>query len=124
MLDEDSPLPERRADVEELVRRLRGHIMQLSIAVPLHEPAVRRAQQLASVPAPDRYVPSRVHLVQLAEATQEVADIARAYSRSPEVVPSPRGSRRTWKPQINTLRGAVFAVAFVLLVLAASLPRA
>lgn len=121
-LDEDSPLPEMPADVEDLARRLRGHIMQLSIAVPPHEPAVRRAQQLASAPPPDGYVPSRVHLVQLAEATQELVVIARTH-KVERVPPSPCRPRRWRKPQINTLRGTVFAVAFALLVLAASLPR-
>ncbi|MEU3499915.1 DUF6415 family natural product biosynthesis protein [Streptomyces hundungensis] len=123
VLDEDSPLPEKPGDVEDLVRRLRGHIIQLSVAVPPHEPAVRRAQRLASAPAPDGYVPSRVHLVHLAEATQELLVIARPHNQVDSVPPSPCRSRRWRKPQINTLRGAVFAVAFALLILAASLPR-
>ncbi|MGW1614589.1 DUF6415 family natural product biosynthesis protein [Streptomyces sp. NPDC002285] len=44
VLDEDSPLPETTADVEDLARHLRGHINQLGVMVPKEEPALRRAQ--------------------------------------------------------------------------------
>ncbi len=66
-------------------------------------------------------MPSRVYLVKLAEAAQELmAHVERA---GPGPVRSKRGQR--WrKPKINVLRGAVFAVALACLVFAASVPRA
>jgi Family of unknown function (DUF6415) len=120
VLDEDSPLPETTADVEDLARRLRGHINRLGVMVPKKEPALRRAQQLGSAAVPDGYMPSRVHLVKLAEAAQELVATAEAHGTG-------RGmrqrARRWWTPSINLLRGTVFAVAFACLVLAASVPR-
>ncbi|MFB4420588.1 DUF6415 family natural product biosynthesis protein [Streptomyces sp. QL37] len=121
VLDDESPLPQSAGDVEELARRLRGHIGQLGAVVPPGAATVRGAQQLASAGVPDGYMPSRVHLVKLAEATQAL--VATVQARG--VVPAkPRRGRRWWRPQLNVLRGSVFAVAFALLVLAASVPRA
>ncbi|MFG2683385.1 DUF6415 family natural product biosynthesis protein [Streptomyces sp. NPDC048392] len=121
VLDEDSPLPGSAGDVEELARRLRGHIGQLGAVVPPAASALRGAQQLASAGVPDGYMPSRVHLVKLAEATQALVAAVQAHG----VVPAkPMRRRRWWRPQLNVLRGSVFAVAFVLLALAASVPRA
>ncbi|MDV6288050.1 hypothetical protein R2F25_09260 [Streptomyces sp. UP1A-1] len=79
-----------------------------------------RAQQLCSVGLPEGYLPSRVHLVRLAEATQELIAKIRL-----DVVGASRPARRLarWTPQINVLRGAVFAVALTCLVWAASVPR-
>lgn len=120
VLDEESPLPESAGDVEELARRLRGHISQLGVVVPPGASALRGAQQLASASVPDDYMPSRVHLVKLAEATQDLVATVRAHGVSP-AVPT---RRWRWRKRINMLRGSVFAVAFACLFLAASVPRA
>ncbi|WP_327370758.1 DUF6415 family natural product biosynthesis protein [Streptomyces sp. NBC_01217] len=120
VLDEDSSLPESAADVEELARRLRGHISQLGVMASPGEPALCRAHQVGSESVPDGYMPSRVYLVKLAEATQELVATVQAHGVGP---PKPTRRRPWWKPQINLLRGAVFAVAFACLVLAASVPR-
>ncbi|WP_455357449.1 DUF6415 family natural product biosynthesis protein [Streptomyces sp. SYSU K217416] len=121
VLDEDSPLPESAGDVEELARRMRGHISQLGFVVPPGAPALRHAQQLASADIPDGYMPSRVHLVELAEATQALVATVQAHGAARA---KPMRRRRWWKPRLNVLRGSVFAVAFALLALAASVPRA
>ncbi|MFF7899621.1 DUF6415 family natural product biosynthesis protein [Streptomyces sp. NPDC088817] len=118
VLDEESPLPETAADVEDLARRLRGHINQLGVMVP--EPALRHAQQLGSAGVPDSYVSSRVYLVQLAKATQE---LAAAVGSCGSHRAKQQRERRRWAPGINVLRGAVFALALASLVLAASVPR-
>ncbi|GAA3821430.1 DUF6415 family natural product biosynthesis protein [Streptomyces chiangmaiensis] len=120
VLDEDSPLPETAADVEELAMRLRGHIDRLGVMVPKEEPVLRRAQQLGSAAVPDGYMPSRVHLVKLAEAAQELVATAEAHGTDRAMR---QRARRWWTPSINLLRGTVFAVAFACLVLAASVPR-
>jgi hypothetical protein len=120
VLDEASPLPESAGDVEELARRLRGHISQLGAVVPPETSALRSAQQLGSEGVPDGYMPSRVYLVKLAEATHALVAAVQAHGVSP--VQTAR-RRRWWKPQINLLRGAVFAVALACLVWAASVPR-
>jgi hypothetical protein len=109
VLDEDSPLPESPGDVEELARRLRDHISQLGAVVPPGASALRRAQQLAQEGVPDGYMPSRIRLVKLAEATQEL--IAAVDSNS--VTPVPPIRRPRWRtPLGNFLCGMVFAVAF------------
>ncbi|MFG3384185.1 DUF6415 family natural product biosynthesis protein [Streptomyces sp. NPDC047999] len=69
VLDENSPLPETPNDVACLALRLRGHVSQLGAVVPATDPALLVAQRLSSADPPDGYVPSRVHLVQLARAT-------------------------------------------------------
>ncbi|MFG3126685.1 DUF6415 family natural product biosynthesis protein [Streptomyces tendae] len=120
VLDEESPLPMSAGDVEELARRLRGHISQLGVVVPPGASALRSAQQLASAGVPDGYMPSRVHLVKLAEATQALVATLQAHGVDPA---KPTRRRRCWKPRINVLRGSVFAVAFACLILAASVPR-
>jgi hypothetical protein len=120
VLDDSSPLPETDADVEDLARRLRGHINRLGVMVQKEAPALRRAQQLGSAGVPDDYMPSRVHLVRLAEATQDLVATVEAHGTGRAM--RQRGPR--WRtPPINLLRGAVFAVAFACLVLAASVPR-
>lgn len=120
VLGEESPLPESADDVEELAWRLRGHISQLGFVVPPGASALRGAQQLASAGVPDGYMPSRVHLVKLAEATQALVATVQAHGVAPA---KPARRWRWWKPRINVLRGSVFAVAFACLVLAASVPR-
>ncbi|MET8590528.1 DUF6415 family natural product biosynthesis protein [Streptomyces sp. NPDC005078] len=83
VLDEDSSLPESAADVEELARRLRGHISQLGVMASPGEPALCRAQQVGSESVPDGYMPSRVYLVKLAEATQELVATVQAHGVGP-----------------------------------------
>ncbi|MCX4501180.1 DUF6415 family natural product biosynthesis protein [Streptomyces anulatus] len=121
VLDDDSPLPESVGDVEELAQRLRGHISQLGAVVPPGTSALHSAQQLASASVPVGYVASRVHLVQLAEATQALIATVQALGVAPT---NPVQRRRWWKPQLNVLRGSVFAVALACLLLTASVPRA
>ncbi|MFB6940766.1 hypothetical protein ACFWGL_08255 [Streptomyces sp. NPDC060286] len=65
-------------------------------------------------------MPSRVHLVKLAEATQALVATVQAHGTAQA---EPMRRRRWWKPRLNVLRGSVFAVAFALLALAASVPR-
>ncbi|MER6847698.1 DUF6415 family natural product biosynthesis protein [Streptomyces flaveolus] len=120
VLGEDSPLPETAADVEGLTLRLRGHVSRLGALTPSQVPALLRAQQLASESVPDGYVPSRVHLVRLAQATQDLIAAVHAHGLAPV---QPVRRRYWWKPRLNVLRGAVFAVALVCLVWAASVPR-
>ncbi|MER5439135.1 DUF6415 family natural product biosynthesis protein [Streptomyces sp. NPDC002790] len=79
VLDEAAPLPESADDVEELAQRLRGHISQLGLVVPPGASGLRSAQQLASAGVPDGYMPSRVHLVKLAEATQALVATVQAH---------------------------------------------
>lgn len=120
VLGEDSPLPESAADVEDLVRLLRGHVAQLGARTAPGSPVLLRAQQLCSESIPEGYMPSRVYLVRLAEATQEL--VAHVERVGPGAMHP--GRRRRWrKPRINVLRGAVFAVALACLVWAASVPR-
>ncbi|MFD4987400.1 DUF6415 family natural product biosynthesis protein [Streptomyces sp. NPDC058374] len=120
VLGEDSPLPESAADAEDLVRRLRGHVAQLGARTAPGIPALLQAQRLASDGLPKGYMPSRVYLVKLAEATQALVAAVQAHGVAP-VQPARR--RRWWKPQINVLRAAVFSVALACLVWAASVPR-
>ncbi|MER6857022.1 DUF6415 family natural product biosynthesis protein [Streptomyces pilosus] len=102
VLGEDSPLPESAADVEDLVRRLRGHVAQLGARTPSGTPVLLRAQRLCSDSVPEGYMPSRVYLVELAEATQElVTHVERGGPGSMR----PERRRRSWKPRINMLRG-------------------
>ncbi|NEB88911.1 hypothetical protein G3I43_32815 [Streptomyces anulatus] len=121
VLAEDSPLPQSIGDVEELAQRLRGHISQLGTVVPPGGFALHRAQQIASVSVPDGHLPGKVHLVMLAEATQSLITTAQVHGAAPT---KPMRRCRRWWPQLNVLRGSVFAVAIICLVLAALAPRA
>ncbi|MFE0680647.1 hypothetical protein ACFW17_07560 [Streptomyces sp. NPDC058961] len=124
VLGDDSPLPDRPGDVEALVRRLRGHILQLGVVVPPREPALVHAQQLGSRCVPEAHVASRVYLVKLAEATKELVSVAQTGCRvSGAEQPTVRVRAGRWRPQINLVRGVVFAAALVLVVVAASVPR-
>ncbi|MCZ4603345.1 DUF6415 family natural product biosynthesis protein [Streptomyces sp. Lzd4kr] len=120
VLAEESPLPESAGDVEELARRLRGHISQLAAVSPSGASASRCAQQLASEGVPDGFMPSRVHLVRLAEATQELIVAVRSHNLA---VRQTTLARRWRRPRTNAARGVVFAIALACLVLAASVNR-
>ncbi|GAB2325337.1 DUF6415 family natural product biosynthesis protein [Streptomyces variabilis] len=120
VLGEDSPLPESAADVEDLVLLLRGHVAQLSARTAPGTPALLLAQQLCSDSLPEGFMPSRVYLVRLAKATQEL--MAHVERGGPGPISVENG--RCWrKPTVNVLRGAVFALALACLVIAASVPR-
>lgn len=121
VLAEDSPLPDSPGDVENLATRLRGHISRLGVSFPIDEPVLVRARQLGSAPLPDGYMPSRVHLVRLAEATQELADAFEGLTADQHAGQSAK--ERRGRPSRNTLRVLVFAIALITLVIAASLPR-
>ncbi|MGP8298113.1 DUF6415 family natural product biosynthesis protein [Streptomyces inhibens] len=88
VLDESVPLPASQTDVDDLVARLRGHIVDLAnLLVPGrlgHAPeqlsrAVVRADTLRHRPAPHDHVGSRIYLVRLAEVTQELASVASTF---------------------------------------------
>ncbi len=120
VLGEDSPLPDTAADVEDLALRLRGHVSQLGALTPSQEPALLRAQQLCSGGLPPM-------------ATCPAGFIWSGWPRRPKTLSLPCRPttwppaksvqrRRWWKPPINVLRGAVFALALACVVLAASVP--
>ncbi|WP_327411262.1 DUF6415 family natural product biosynthesis protein (plasmid) [Streptomyces sp. NBC_01281] len=71
VLGEDSPLPDSRRAVVDLVQRLRGHLMELG-ALAASGPAVDQAHAISSADLPDGYVPSRVYLRRLALAMNDV----------------------------------------------------
>ncbi|MEU9415989.1 DUF6415 family natural product biosynthesis protein [Streptomyces sp. NPDC048272] len=123
VLGEDSPLPESAEDVVELVRRLRGHVMQLAAVAP-PGPALERARDLSGADLPVDYLESRVHLRRLALATQALTAASTAQT-APMGRPAvgAAGRWRRWRPSRNTARGAVFAVAVAILIIAGSLPR-
>ncbi|MFE9970131.1 DUF6415 family natural product biosynthesis protein [Streptomyces hirsutus] len=124
VLDEDAPLPDTAQDIEDLVHRLRGHVLRLGAAVPAGSPVLKQAQQLSATPLPDGYMPSRVYLVHLAEATQELIETAR---RSAQAGPSASVKGRWKTPSRNAVRIAVFVLVLVLvlvtLVITASAPQ-
>ncbi|MFC9543077.1 DUF6415 family natural product biosynthesis protein [Streptomyces sp. NPDC056956] len=122
VLDEDAPLPDTAQDIEDLVHRLRGHVLRLGAAVPAGSPVLKQAQQLSATPLPDGYMPSRVYLVHLAEATQELIETAR---RSAQAGPSASVKGRWKTPSRNAVRVAVFVLVLVLvtLVITASAPQ-
>ncbi|GAA2967016.1 DUF6415 family natural product biosynthesis protein [Kitasatospora cinereorecta] len=93
VLDDESPLPQSAGDVEQLARRLRGHIGQLGAVVPPRAATLRGAQQLASAGVPDGYMPSRVHLVKLAEATQALVATVQAHGAAGAQVSGPGPQR-------------------------------
>ncbi len=122
VLDDNSSLPETPEDVECLAARLRGHISRLGAVVPVDDPALISAQQLSWADPPEGYLPSRVHLVQLAKATLDLVSAAQRIDRAgmPSTPSSGKRSRRSGR---NTLRVLVLTVALITVVLAASLPR-
>ncbi|WP_329430130.1 hypothetical protein [Streptomyces anthocyanicus] len=120
VLAEDAPLPDSDRDVNDLVHLLRGHVAQLGALTAPGSPALLHAQQLCSDCIPEDYVPSRVYLVGLAEATHDL--VAHVERGGPEPI-SAEGGRRWRRPTVNVLRGAVFVLALVCLIFAASVPR-
>lgn len=122
ILDDNSPLPETPEDVEDLAARLRGHVNQLGAVLPVGESALTRAQQLSSTALPDEYVPSRVHLVRLAEATHDLVEAARKLGPTEPDATRP-ARKRSRRPSLNTARVLVFAVALIILTVTSSFPR-
>ncbi|MFF7400671.1 hypothetical protein [Streptomyces murinus] len=120
VLGEHSPLPESTADVADLVRLLRGHVAQLGARTAPGIPALLHAQRLCSDSIPEGYVPSRVYLVGLAEATRELMAHVECGGSTPSSV---EGVGRWRMPTVNVLRGAVFSLALACLVVAASVLR-
>ncbi|MDT0472338.1 DUF6415 family natural product biosynthesis protein [Streptomyces sp. DSM 41014] len=120
VLGEDSPLPESAADVDDLVCLLRGHVAQLGTRIASGNAALLRAQRLCSESIPEGYMPSRVYLVRLAEATQELMPHVKSVDPGP--VNAECGQR--WpRPTVKAWRGAVFALTLACLLVAASVPR-
>lgn len=76
VLDEDAPLLDGERDADDLVLRLRGHLMELGYTAAGRCPAVGKAlaaaRRLADTDVPVGYVAARVHLRQLAEAVKTV----------------------------------------------------
>ncbi|WP_434099944.1 DUF5999 family protein [Streptomyces viridosporus] len=76
VLDEDAPLLDGERDIDDLVLRLRGHLMELGYAAPGRCPAIEKAlaaaRRLADTNVPAEYVAARVHLRHLAEAVKTV----------------------------------------------------
>ncbi|MFB7597601.1 hypothetical protein [Streptomyces sp. NPDC056160] len=113
VLDEDSPLPESAEDVEELVVRLRGHILRLGALLPGGVPVVAHAQRLASLPLPDGYVPSRRHLVRLAEASRDVIAALAPDGRPGEYSRTGRGRRVSSRTAVRALMAGAALIALV-----------
>lgn len=74
VLDEEAPVPESGQDVDDLLLRLRGHVMQLGPIAQSDSCSLTLsvAQKLASSEVPGAYVQARVHLRNLAIAVQEL----------------------------------------------------
>ncbi|MFD7556973.1 DUF6415 family natural product biosynthesis protein [Streptomyces sp. NPDC059835] len=121
VLGEDSPLPETDQDVADLVQRLRGHVMELTAIAPAG-PAVDRALEISAADCPEDRLQSRVHLRELAMATQALMSIATTHQTRASVEPD-LGPWRRWHPSRNVARGMVFALAMATLVYAGSAPR-
>ncbi|MFF3127096.1 DUF6415 family natural product biosynthesis protein [Streptomyces sp. NPDC057908] len=92
VLDDAAPVPETQRDVQDLLLRLRGHLMQLGAQGPQTGPwvqALDRARQVAEqAPPVDDFLKSRVHLRKLADQLQT----ALAEVDGPRTVPEPLGS--------------------------------
>ncbi|WP_254641727.1 MULTISPECIES: DUF6415 family natural product biosynthesis protein [unclassified Streptomyces] len=122
VLDEGSPLPETDQDVTDLVRRLRGHIMQLADA-SLPGRTLDHAREVSGTNIPEGYVPSRVYLRQLALVTHAlVAEHTTHLSRRGRLLDRP-GPWGRWRPSRIALRRAVVAVAVILLIIVSSVPN-
>lgn len=118
VLDEDAPLPDTDRDVDGLVHRLRGHVLQLGPVVSGNSPVLRHAQQMSACPIPAGYVPSRVYLVRLAEAVGQLAETARLSGQA-----SSAGQARWRRPSRTAVRLAVFALALGTVIIGGSAPR-
>ncbi|MFD6967881.1 DUF6415 family natural product biosynthesis protein [Streptomyces sp. NPDC059949] len=122
VLGDESPLPETEQDIVDLVQRLRGHVMQLGTVV-LPGPALDHAREISGADLPDGYLPSRVYLRQLAEATQDLVRAANSPPKYEERKALGPGRWRVRRPSRNALRGMVFAVAVTIVIIAGSVPR-
>ncbi|GHE70972.1 DUF6415 family natural product biosynthesis protein [Streptomyces sp. NPDC006385] len=128
VLGEDSPLPETDQDVADLVFRLRGHVMQLGAGLPpSHAALLERAQKISGTEIPHGYVPSRVYLRQLAEATRELLEAPRHTGAAAKGDDLARGLSGRFAglrlPSRATIRITVFVVAMAVLIYAGSGPR-
>ncbi|MER6719897.1 hypothetical protein [Streptomyces halstedii] len=117
VLDPGSCLPETARDVEDLKIRLHGHVLELGATLSAGDPVLAAAQKLSLTPLPEGYLPSRVHLVELAKAT---GCLVRAVRNSGTVRPA---RKRPLLPRRDVVRLIVFAGALISIVLASSLPR-
>ncbi|WP_267881978.1 MULTISPECIES: DUF5999 family protein [Streptomyces] len=77
VLDENAPILDSDQDIDDVVLRLRGHLMELGHATPepprpAIEKAFKAARLLADIDVPTGHVQARVHLRQLAEAVNLV----------------------------------------------------
>lgn len=128
VLSEDSPLPEIDRDLEDLARRLRGHIMQLGIGLASELALLHRAQELSDAELPKGYMPSRVYLRKLAEATRDLVDVRRDLDVAWDAVPcSRRHGRlgvvgRSEPLSRNTARIVLFAIAVITVIIAGFTP--
>jgi hypothetical protein len=78
VFDDAAPVPESERDVEDLLLRLRGHLMQLDVEDPRTGPwaeALGAARELAAqAPPVSDFLQSRVHLRQLALKLKSMLD--------------------------------------------------
>jgi hypothetical protein len=77
VLDENAPILDSDQDIDDVVLRLRGHLMELGHATPepprpAIEKAFKAARLLADIDVPTGHAQARVHLRQLAEAVNLV----------------------------------------------------
>lgn len=129
VLGEDSPVPGSDRDVEDLVRCLRGHIMQLGIGMASEMALLQCAQELSAAELPKGYyTPSRVYLRKLAEATRDLVDVRRDLDVAWDAVPcSRRHGRlgvvgRSEPLSRNTARIVLFAIAVITVITAGFTP--
>ncbi|MFE7331574.1 DUF6415 family natural product biosynthesis protein [Streptomyces sp. NPDC057565] len=78
VIDDEAPVPKRQQDVEDLLLRLRGHLMELGAEGPRTGPwtqALVAVRELAAqAPPTDDFLQSRVHLRRLALQLKSVLD--------------------------------------------------
>ncbi|MGW6202246.1 DUF5999 family protein [Streptomyces sp. NPDC055089] len=92
-LDENAPVLDSDRDIDDVVLRLRGHLMELGHAAPgpsrpVIEKSLTAARKLADADVPTGHVKARVHLRQLAEAVKlvitELTSACAVYGHRPE----------------------------------------
>jgi hypothetical protein len=92
VLDEGAPVVDREQDVDDLVLRLRGHLMRLGSAVERSPmaltAALRDARALAGSDRPADFLKARVYLRKLALAVQAVIAEMGVCEHQPECPPA------------------------------------